>query len=97
MEISEPLTWDQICERYPDQHVMLVDIEWIGQHTYAPRSARVVAAGVTADEASERAEARISAETERCVRFTGPPEEVVMFFHHVVVDDELRDDLHARR
>ena len=26
--ITEPLTWDQICERYPDQWVCVVEIVW---------------------------------------------------------------------
>jgi hypothetical protein len=24
---SEPLTWEQICERYPDQHVYIANAE----------------------------------------------------------------------
>jgi len=26
--ISEPLPWNEICERYPDQWVVLVEIDW---------------------------------------------------------------------
>jgi hypothetical protein len=27
--ISEPLTWAQICERYPDEWVVLVEVDWV--------------------------------------------------------------------
>ena len=27
--LSEPLTWEEICQRYPDQWVALVEIAWI--------------------------------------------------------------------
>src|SRR5215208_3195695 len=27
--MSEPLTWTQICERYPDQWVVLVEVDWV--------------------------------------------------------------------
>ena len=27
--VSEPLTWKQICDRYPDEWVVLVDTRWI--------------------------------------------------------------------
>lgn len=30
--ISEPLTWDQICGRYPDQWVALIEIEWLDEN-----------------------------------------------------------------
>lgn len=26
--LTEPLTWQQICERFPDQWVALVDMDW---------------------------------------------------------------------
>lgn len=28
-QMSERLTWKQICERYPDEWVVLVDTEWV--------------------------------------------------------------------
>ena len=40
--ISEPLTWEQICERYPDQWVCLVEFDRIDPGRFAFRTARVV-------------------------------------------------------
>lgn len=40
--ISEPLTWEQICKRYPDQWVCLVEFERIDPGRFAFRTARVV-------------------------------------------------------
>ena len=46
--LSEPLTWEQICERYPDQWVVLVEIDWRDiDHNTGFRSARVAGAGKT--------------------------------------------------
>ena len=28
-QVPERLTWKQICERYPDEWVVLVDTEWV--------------------------------------------------------------------
>ncbi len=43
--ISEPLTWEQICERYPDEWVCLVEIDRPIDHNFAFRTARVVGHG----------------------------------------------------
>jgi hypothetical protein len=43
--ISEPLTWEQICERYPDEWVCLVEIDNINDTDFAFRTARVVGHG----------------------------------------------------
>lgn len=40
--ISEPLTWEQICKRYPDQWVCLVEFDRIDPCRFAFRTARVV-------------------------------------------------------
>jgi hypothetical protein len=40
--ISEPLTWEQICKRYPDQWVCLVEFDRIDPGRFAFRTARVV-------------------------------------------------------
>jgi hypothetical protein len=44
--ITEPLTWDQICERYPDEWVCLVDMDIINSD-FDFRTARVVGHGKT--------------------------------------------------
>jgi hypothetical protein len=45
--LSEPLTWEQICERYPDEWVCLVEIDEINDTDFDFRTARVVGHGKT--------------------------------------------------
>jgi hypothetical protein len=46
--LTEPLTWEQISERYPDQWVVLVEIEHEGEeHVGRIRTSRVAGAGKT--------------------------------------------------
>ena len=42
--ISEPLSWEEICSRYPAQWVALVDIDWI-EDSDEFRTARVAGHG----------------------------------------------------
>ena len=42
-ELSESLTWQEICVRYPDQWVALVDIDWVDEDEV--RAARVAGHG----------------------------------------------------
>jgi hypothetical protein len=43
--ISEPLTWDEICARYPDEWVVLVEVDWVNDTDFDFRSARVAGHG----------------------------------------------------
>jgi len=43
--ISEPLSWAQICERYPDQWVCLVEMDRANEQDFEFRTARVVGHG----------------------------------------------------
>ena len=45
--ISEPLTWEQICERYPNEWVCLVEVDQINDTDFDFRTARVVGHGKT--------------------------------------------------
>jgi hypothetical protein len=45
--ISEPLTWEQICDRYPNEWVCLVEIDKINDRDFDFRTARVVGHGKT--------------------------------------------------
>jgi hypothetical protein len=36
------MTWQEICDHYPDQWVVLVETDWLDPHNFAFRSARVV-------------------------------------------------------
>jgi 2-iminoacetate synthase ThiH len=53
--ISEPMTWAEICERYPDQRVCLVEMDRIHSHGFEFRTARVVGHGKTRSEAFDQA------------------------------------------
>lgn len=48
--ISEPLTWEQICERHRDEWVCLVEIDKIRPNNFEFRTARVVGHGKTRRE-----------------------------------------------
>lgn len=43
--LSEPMTWRVICEKYPDQWVALVEVDWVNETDFDFRSARVVGHG----------------------------------------------------
>jgi hypothetical protein len=49
-EVSEPLTWKQICERYPEAWVVLVEVDWVNDTDFDFRSARVAGHGTTRKE-----------------------------------------------
>jgi hypothetical protein len=53
--ISEPLTWAEICERYPDEWVGAVDIDYGDPRVFHPRTARVVSHSKTKREAFDQA------------------------------------------
>jgi hypothetical protein len=46
-EISEPLSWAEICVRHPDEWVCLVEIDRIRPHAFEFRTARIIGHGKT--------------------------------------------------
>jgi hypothetical protein len=44
-DLSPPLSWVEICERYPDEWVVLVEIDWVNDTDFDFRSARVAGHG----------------------------------------------------
>jgi hypothetical protein len=46
-EISEPLTWGEICAHYPDEWVCLVEMDRIHPFGFELRTARVIGHGKT--------------------------------------------------
>ena len=48
LPISEPLTWDEICARYPEQWVCLVEMQGITDTEFEFSRARVVGHGKSA-------------------------------------------------
>ena len=49
-QLSEPMTWKQICERYADEWVVLVEVDWVNDTDLDFRSARVAGHGKTRKE-----------------------------------------------
>jgi hypothetical protein len=70
LTISEPMTWAQICERYPDEWVALVEIDWVNDRDFDFRSARVIGHG-TRREQYEQARAWASRYASMGHYFTG--------------------------
>ncbi|HUH03939.1 MAG TPA: hypothetical protein VML75_18210 [Kofleriaceae bacterium] len=52
---SEPLSWHEICERHPDEWVVLVEIDWVNDTDFDFRSARVAGHGKTRKDPLEQA------------------------------------------
>lgn len=67
----EPLTWAEICARYPDQYVCLIDIVHARRGDPDIVSARVVGNGATDDAAFEPIRDRETQYPRFAVRFTG--------------------------
>lgn len=53
--VSEQLTWKEICERFPDEWVALVEIEWVNDRDFEFRSARVAGHGKRRREPMQQA------------------------------------------
>lgn len=94
-EISEPLTWAEICTRYPDEWVCIVEMDYIHPNGLAFRTARVIGHGRTRHAPVEQAMAW-RARYELIGHFyTGhiaarPPRP------SVILDDETRDAIRYR-
>lgn len=88
--ISECLTWAEICRRYPDQHVYLVDVERETAQGPAIRTAKVIGAGSTNRQALDQAMPWRGHYTDFVHRFTGRYK-LELRRHTLILDDELRD------
>jgi hypothetical protein len=68
---SEPMTWPQICERYPNEWVCLVEIDRPEPQNFTFRSARVV--GHARDPRSALRQAHVVRDQYDCIGhyFTG--------------------------
>jgi hypothetical protein len=73
---AERLTWKQICERYPDKHVTLVDIDWINRDSGTFRTAAVLVHTHTRKEMYaliKEAQERMGFIRQAALRYTGTP------------------------
>ena len=89
---AEPLTWAEICTRYPDQFVCLVDIVHPSLRSPVITSARVVGHGATDDEAFEPIHDLDQRYPLFSVRFTGVCTEPLIR-PGLVIDDETHESL----
>ncbi|HET9624916.1 MAG TPA: hypothetical protein VFP84_26290 [Kofleriaceae bacterium] len=44
-QVSEPMTWSEICERFPEQWIALVELDWADEHDEPFRTALVAGHG----------------------------------------------------
>jgi hypothetical protein len=87
---TEPLSWREICARYPDQYVCLVDI--IDVERGGPMAtARVVGYGPTSDAAFEPIRELPKPFPLCTVRFTGTPRTPLIRPWLILDDDEVID------
>ncbi len=53
--ISEPLTWKEICERFPDEWVALVEVDWRSDTEFDFGTARVIGHAISKYDHYEQA------------------------------------------
>ena len=94
--ITDPLTWAEICERYPDQQVCLVEIDRIHPRGLEFRTARVIGHGKTRRKAFEQSRAWRDRYSELGCRFTGQPK-TPLVRPAWILDDEIRNAIRYRR
>lgn len=91
---TEPLPWVEICARYPDQFVALVDVVHAELRSPEIVTARVVGHGSTHDSAFEPIR-DLPEQFPRCtIRFTGISTEPLIR-PCLVVDDEALEPLRS--
>jgi hypothetical protein len=94
--ITEPLTWAEICERFPDEWVCLVEIDYMRPGSFEFRMARIVSHGKTRREAFEYAR-RWQAQYKLIGHyFTGRVTAQPLLRPALVLDDETRDAFRYR-
>jgi hypothetical protein len=95
-KISESLTWAEICARYPDEWVCLVEMDRIHPYGFEFRTARVIGHGKTRGAPVEQARPWRARYKVIGHYFTGrtavrPPRP------SLILDDETRDAIRYRR
>jgi hypothetical protein len=91
--LASALTWSEICELYPNQHVCLIDVVKSEPQALELITARVVGHGRSLRVALE--EARRKGVYDIVLRFTGTTR--VPTRPRLVLDDETRDAIRYRR
>ena len=88
---TEPLSWREICARYPDQYVCLADIVDVEPGGPAIATARVVGHGSTSDAAFEPIRELPKPFPLCTVRFTGISRTPLIRPWLILDDDEVID------
>jgi len=52
--LTEPLSWSEICRRFPAQWVALLEVDWLDEARHLVRTALVAGAGPRRNDASIR-------------------------------------------
>jgi hypothetical protein len=89
-EISQPLTWAEICARHPDEWVCLVEIDFTHPNGLEFRTARVIGHGKTRRAPFDQAGAWHAQYEEIGHFYTGHITERPLR-PVVIIDDETRD------
>ena len=90
----EPLPWVEICIRYPDQYVCLVDIDRAELRSPEIKTARVVGYGPTRRAAFHAVRDLVAQYPRHAVRFTGVCTEPLIR-PSLVIDDETLELLRS--
>src|SRR5262249_10354497 len=69
--ISQPLTWRQICERYPDEWVCLAEGDHVNAHVFEFRTGRVIGHGKHGRDPIDQCKPFRDQYEEICHYFTG--------------------------
>lgn len=89
--ITEPLTWAEMCERYPDEWVCVVDIDYDHPRVFDFRTARVAGHSKTKREAFDQAHPWWSHYKLMASYFTGVLPARPFLRPALILDDETRD------
>jgi hypothetical protein len=89
-ELSEPLTWAEICGRHPDEWVCLVEIEFTHPNGLEFRTARVIGHGKIRRASLAQATTSFARYDEIGHFYTGHITETPLR-PVVIIDDETRD------
>ena len=95
--ITEPLTWAEMCERYPDEWVCVVDIDYDHPRVFDFRTARAVGHSKTKREALSHARPWWNHYKLIGCYFTGHLAVRPLLRPSIILDDETRDAFRYQR
>jgi hypothetical protein len=91
--VSEPMTWSEICERFPDQWIALVALDWTDDRDEPFRTALVAGYG-SRNEALKQAKPLLKLFDQIGPFFTGDPR-MVPPLPPIVYVEEVCEELEA--